>query len=171
MKKIFVFLAVGLILGLAIDALAGELKIGYIDISRAFDEYTRTKETDAALEKKGMEKEVQREKMVNEIKKIKEELDLASDKLKADKQKLLDEKIKVLQEYDQAAREDLRKERDSLVREILKEIDGVIQEFGKKEGFTLIFDDRVLLYKEKSLDLSDRIIKILNERYGKKARP
>lgn len=171
MKKIFVFLAVGLILGLAVNALAGELKIGYIDISRTFDEYTRTKEADAALEKKGMEKEVQREKMVNEIKKIKEELDLASDKLKADKQKLLDEKIKVLQEYDQAAREDLRKERDSLVREILKEIDGVIQEFGKKEGFTLIFNDRVLLYKEKPLDFSDRIIKILNERYGKKARP
>jgi outer membrane protein len=175
MAKIRAVLGAGLILGLAIFCLvspsfAAESKIGYIDISRAFDEYTRTKEADAALEKKGNEKEVQREKMVNDVKKLKEELDLASDKIKQEKQKLLDDKIKTLQDYDRTVRDDLRKERDSLVREILQEIDTVIQEVGKKDGYTFILNDRVLLYKEKPHDLTDKIINILNERYQKKAK-
>lgn len=171
MKTELKILITFLIFGTVIPVFALESKIGYIDISRAFDEYTRTKEADAALEKKGNEKEAQRQNLVNEIKKIRADLDLASDKVKQEKQKLLDEKIKALQDYDRAAREDLRKERDSMVREILKEIDAVIQELGRKEGFSLILNDRVLLYKDDSLDLTERIIKILNERYQQKAKP
>ncbi|MCM8783583.1 MAG: OmpH family outer membrane protein [Candidatus Omnitrophica bacterium] len=167
MRKNILFLASVVLLGVSL-CYAADLKIGYIDVSRVFDEYNRTKEEDQILEKKGSEKEAQREKMVNEIKKIKEELDLASDKVKPDKQKLLDEKIKNLQGYDRTTREDLRKERDGIVREILKEIDGVIQELGKKEGYTVIVNERLLLYRDESLDLTGRVIKILNEQYDKK---
>lgn len=168
MKKIFLFLITGLCLGLTVEIFGEEFKIGYIDIAKVFDEYQHTKEEDSLLEKKGTEKETQREKMVNEIKKLKEELDLASDKVKPEKQKILDEKIKTLQEYDRTTREDLRKERDNIVREILKEIDGVIQELGKNEGYTFIFNERVLLYRVETYDLTERVIKILNERYEKK---
>ncbi|MCM8778802.1 MAG: OmpH family outer membrane protein [Candidatus Omnitrophica bacterium] len=168
MKKIFSFLISVLLLGLTANAFSGEFKIGYIDISKVFDEYQRTKEEDTLLEKKGTEKEAQRNKMVDEIKKIKEELDLASDKVKPEKQKILDEKIKTLQEYDRTTREDLRKERDNIVREILKEIDAVIQELGKNENYTFILNERVLLYHQEAFDLTERVIKILNERYDKK---
>lgn len=167
MKRKIVFL-MGIFFLYTNFCFAVDFKIGYIDISRVFDEYNRTKEEDQVLEKKGSEKEAQRESMVREIKKIKEELDLASDKAKAEKQKLLDEKIKKLQDYDRITREDLRKERDGIIREILKEIDGVIQELGKKEGYTIILNERVLLYKDSALDLTERVINILNEQYSKK---
>lgn len=171
MKKTIVGLVVLFVLGLTVHSFAQESKIGYIDISRTFDEYTRTKEADAVLEKKGLDKEAQREKMVNEIKKLKEELDLAADKVKPEKQKALEDKLKTLQEYDRSVREDLGKERDNIVKEILKEIDEVIQEFGKKEGYTFIFNERVLLYKDKTNDLTNNIISTLNSRYQKKAKP
>ncbi|MCX5657083.1 MAG: OmpH family outer membrane protein [Candidatus Omnitrophica bacterium] len=171
MKKVLAGLVVLFVLGLTVHSFAQELKVGYIDISRTFDEYTRTKEADAVLEKKGLDKEAQREKMVNEIKKLKEELDLVADKVKSEKQKSLEDKLKVLQEYDRAAREDLGKERDNIVKEILKEIDEIIQEFGKKEGYTFIFNDRVLLYKDKTKELTDSIISMLNSRYQKKSKP
>ena len=171
MKKMFACLVALFILTLTAHSFAEELKMGYIDISRTFDEYTRTKEADAVLEKKGMDKEAQREKMVNEIKKLKEELDLAADKVKPEKQKTLEDKLKALQEYDRTVREDLGKERDNIVKEILKEIDGVIQEFGKKEGYVFIFNDRVLLYKDKAKELTNSIISTLNSRYQKKAKP
>ncbi len=171
MKKVLAGLIVLFVLGLTAYSFAQELKIGYIDVSRTFDEYTRTKEADAALEKKGLDKEAQRTKMVNEIKKLKEELDLAAEKVKPEKQKLLEDKLKALQEYDRAAREDLGKERDNIVKEILKEIDGVIQEFGKKEGYIFIFNERVLLYKDKTKELTENIISMLNSRYQKKSKP
>ncbi|MGE4357332.1 MAG: OmpH family outer membrane protein [Candidatus Omnitrophota bacterium] len=167
MKRKIVFL-MGIFFLYTNFCFAVDFKIGYIDISRVFDEYNRTKEEDQVLEKKGSEKEAQRESMVREIKKIKEELDLASDKAKAEKQKLLDEKIKKLQDYDRITREDLRKERDGIIREILKEIDGVLQELGKKEGYTIILNERVLLCKDSALDLTERVINILNEQYSKK---
>lgn len=165
MRKIFVILVIVSIAELCFSA---DLKIAYIDVSRVFDEYKRTKEEDAILEKKGMEKETQREKMVSEIKKIKEDLELASDKLKQEKQKLLDDKIKALQDYDRTTREDLRKERDSIVRDILKEIDEVIQDLGKKEGYTLILNERVILYHDNTLNLTEKVIAILNEKYDKR---
>jgi outer membrane protein len=171
MKKVLAGLVVLFVLGLTAHSFAQELKVGYIDVSRTFDEYTRTKEADTVLEKKGLDKEAQREKMVNEIKKLKEELDLAADKVKPEKQKSLEDKLKALQEYDRAVREDLGKERDNIVKEILKEIDEVIQEFGKKEGYSFIFNDRVLLYKDKTKELTDSIISMLNSRYQKKSKP
>jgi len=166
MKKILIFL--GIFFLSTTFCFSEGLKVGYIDLSRVFDEYNRTKEEDAILEKKGMEKEAQREKMVNEIKKIKEELELSSDKVKPEKQKLLDEKIKALQDYDRTTREDLRKERDGIIKEILKEIDEVIQDLGKKEGYTIILNERVLLYRDDTLDLTQKVINILNEKYEKK---
>lgn len=166
MKKIFIF--VGLIFLYTGLCFSGDLKIGYIDLSRVFDEYNRTKEEDSLLEKKSIEKEAQREKIVNEIRKIKEELELASDKLKPEKQRILDEKIKALQDYDRTTREDLRKERDEIIKEILKEIDEVIQELGKSGGYTIILNERVLLYRDNTLDLTQIVINILNERYAKK---
>jgi len=56
---------------------------------------------------------------------------LMSEKGKQEKQTAIDEKIKNLQDFDGTARDELREERDGMVREILTEIDKVIQDYGK----------------------------------------
>ena len=138
-------------------------KMATIDLSRAFDEYEKTKQSDKVLEGKGNEKKAERDKKVAEIKKLKGEMDLLSDEGKQEKQAIIDQKVKELQEFDREVRDSLRGERDQMVREILKDIDQVIQEYGNERGYTMILNDRVLLFKDKSLDVTEEIIKRLNK--------
>lgn len=142
-------------------------KIAYMDLAKVFDEYNKTKEFDKQLENKGNAKQTERDKLVAEIKKLKDEMDLMSEKGKGAKQTAIDEKIKKLQDFDKETKDSLRKERDDMVRQILKEIKDVVEEFGKKEGYVLILDNRAILYGTQGDDLTDTILKTLNDKYAK----
>ena len=137
-------------------------KFGYVDLIKVFDSYSKTKESEQILQDKEKAKTDERKKMVDEIRKLKDELDLLSDKAKADKQKVVDEKIKKIQEFDMTTREELAKERDDKLKEILEKIDKVVGEYAKKEGYTVIFNSRFLLYAEQSIDLTDKVIELVN---------
>ena len=165
---LFLFLSVGC-LALVTPGFAAENgKIAYVDLARVFDEYQKTKEFDKSLEAKGASKQSERDKMVADIKKLRDEAELLSAKAKDDKQVVIDEKIKSLQEYDRSTRDTLRRERDGMVRDILKEIETVIQDYGKAQGYSYIFNDRVLVYKSEGGDLTNQVIKVLNDSYEKK---
>lgn len=142
-------------------------KIAYMDLAKIFDEYNKTKDLDKQLEDKGTAKQAERDKLVSEIKKLKDELELMSDKGKEDKQAAIDEKIKKLQDFDRESRDALRKERDDMARQILKEIKDTIDEVGKKEGYLLILDSRAILYGREGDDLTNGILKTLNDKYVK----
>lgn len=163
---VILFLLAGLVMPAA-QAFAAADKIGYVDLARVFDEYQKTKTFDKSLEGKGAEKQGERDKMVNEIKKLRDEAELLSAKAKDDKQAQIDDKIKALQDFDRNTRDALRKERDGMVRDILKEIETVIQEYGKSNGYAFIFNDRVLVYKAEGADVTNQVIKVLNDSYSK----
>ena len=145
-----------------------EQKIGTVDLARVFDEYQKTKEFDKSLEVKGTAKQADRDKLVTEVKKLRDEAELLSAKAKDEKQSSIDDKIKALQKFDQETRDALRKERDGMVRDILKEIEVIIQDFGKSQGYSYIFNDRVLVYKSDQSDLTSQVVKVLNDNYAKK---
>ncbi len=172
MKKMLLFalpiIFLNFLTPLAIPAYAAAEKIGYVDLARVFDDYQKTKQFDKSLEAKGASKQAERDKMVADIKKLRDEAELLSAKAKDDKQVAIDEKIKALQEYDRTTRDGLRRERDGMVRDILKEIETVIQDFGKSQGYSYIFNDRVLVYKSEGGDLTNQVIKALNDSYAKK---
>lgn len=166
-KFVALFVMTFLLLG-ATSSFAVEGKIGYVDLGKIFDEYQKTKEFDKNLESKGVAKQGERDKMVAEIKKLRDEAELLSAKAKEDKQAAIDEKIRALQDFDRITRESLRKERDNMVRDILKEIETILSNFGKKEGYSFIFNDRVLVYKAEGNDLTAQVIKALNDSYTTK---
>jgi len=143
-------------------------KIGYIDLSRSFDEYQKTKDLDKELESKGDMKQKEREKVVQDIRKMREELELMNKSAREKKEADIEAKIKSLQDFDQEAKTDLTKERDNMVKDILKEMSDVIKNYGEKNGYSIIVNDRVLLYGNPEMELTNEIIKILNDRYNKK---
>ncbi|MBU0758962.1 MAG: OmpH family outer membrane protein [Candidatus Omnitrophica bacterium] len=167
LRKIFTGMALAIFLFSGL-AYAQENKVGFVDLSKAFDEYQKTKDFDRELEKKGDAKQGQRENLVKDIRKMREEIELMNEKTREKKEQDIEAKIKALQEFDQDAKAILTKERDDMVRDILKEMNDVIQDYGEKNGFSIILNDRVLLYGNSALDLTDEIIKILNDRYAKK---
>ncbi len=149
---------------------AAEGKIVYMDLGKVFDEYNKTKDLDKQLEAKSNAKQGERDKMVAEIKKMKDELDLAADKDKAKKQPAVEEKLKKLQDFDKDSRDELRKDRDDMARTILKEIKDTIDEIAKKEGYAYILDSRAVLFGGNADNLTDRILKILNDKYAVKGK-
>jgi outer membrane protein len=155
----FLFLAVG-------NAFAeSQGKIGYIDLSRSFDEYQKTKDLDKELEAKGDMKQQEREKLVQDIRKMREELELMNKNAREKKETDIESKIKSLQDFDQEAKTDLTKDRDNMVKDILKEMSDVIKEYGEKNGYSIIVNDRVLLYGDSGMELTNEIIEILNDKY------
>jgi len=140
-------------------------KIGYVNLSRAFDEYQKTKDFDKELEKKGDMKQDERERLVQDIRKMREELEMMNKSAREKKEADIEAKIKSLQEFDQEAKTDLTDDRDNMVKDILKEMGDVIKEYGEKNGYSIILNDRVLLYGDSGMDLTNEFIKILNDKY------
>jgi len=141
-----------------------EYKFGYVDINQLFNNYKKTIEADKTLANKQEKKQKEREKLVSEIRKLKEGMELLSDEAKKEQQKKINEKIKGLQEFDRETRNELLKQRDDIAKEIIKELDEVIKEIGKKEGYTFIFNERFILYSDKGHNLTDKVLKILNKK-------
>jgi outer membrane protein len=143
-------------------ALAAD-KFGYIDLSKAFSEYKKTKEYDKALGDKEQVYTAERDKKVNELKALQDKLNLLSDKEKESKKADLDTKVKDFQEFDRQKQTDLRKEQDEKMKELLKDIEDAVKVYAEKEGYTMVFNDRVLVYQNKSMEITDKIIEILNK--------
>ena len=140
-------------------------KLAYVDLSRIFAEYGKTKDYDKALGEKENLYNADRDKKVDEVKKLQEKMNLLSDKEKEKKKTELEAKIKELQEYDKQKTTDLRKEQDEKMKEILKDIEAAVKQHSEKEGYTMVFNDRVLIYQNKSMDITDKVLEILGKGY------
>ena len=138
-------------------------KIGYVDLSRLFDEYHKTKEYDKVLEVKHEELERIGKEKVEKIKESESRLAL----LKEDQRVSLEGSIDVLkgeaQEFVRQEQTNLAKDRNEKIREILLEIEKVVSDFAVKEGYEVILNDRVLIYGDPARDLTEDILIILNK--------
>ncbi|MBI2871492.1 MAG: OmpH family outer membrane protein [Candidatus Omnitrophica bacterium] len=150
------------------DAREDGLKMGYVDIAKLFDDYKRTQEADADLEQEGQAKQKERDKVVQEVRRLKDELELLAQDNRQGKQQDIDAKIKELQEFDRKAREELRSRRDNLVKDILTEIQAVIDSYGKSKGYDIIFHGRALVYSSGEVDVTNEILTILNDQYQRR---
>jgi outer membrane protein len=151
---------------LAGQATAAE-KFAYVDLSKTFSEYGKTKDYDKVLGDKENAYTAERDKKIADIKQFQDKMNLLSDKEKEAKKDDLDTKIKALQDYDRQRQADLRKEQDEKMKEILKDIEDAVKKYSEKEGYTMVFNDRVLVYQTKDLDITDKILEILNKDYKK----
>lgn len=154
-----VFLAISVTTSFAAE------KLGFVDLSRLFDEYNKTKYYDKVLEDKQKSYESERDKKVNEVKQLQDKMNLLNEKEKESKKSELEDKIKTLQEFDRVKTTDLRKERDDKMKAILKDIEKAVSDYAKRNGYTLVFNDRVLVYQDKSLDITDGVLNILQGYY------
>lgn len=143
-------------------------KFGYVDLSKIFSEYKKTKDYDKVLSGKEEVYTKEREKKVDEIKKLQDKQNLLNDKEKEAKKGEIDAKVKSLQDYDRENQTNLRKDQDERMKEILKDIEDAVKQYAAKQGYTMVFNDRVLVYQDKSLNITDKVIEILTNGYKTK---
>ncbi len=168
MKRLSVVIAAAFLVSMFAGQAFAADKFGYVDLSKIFSEYGKTKDYDKALGEKQTQYNTEREKRVGEIKQIQDKISLLSDKEKEAKKPDIENKIKNLQDYDRQQQTDLRKEQDEKMQEILKDIETAVKQVAEKEGYTMVFNDRVLVYQNKSMEVTDKVISILNMAKGAK---
>ncbi len=161
--------AIGLVGVCTGPVVAGELKIGYVNIAKLFDGYQRTKESEQVLEQKGKQKQAELEGRVNDLKKLRQNLELLNDQAKEAKAKELDEKSDDFQRMKQRSERELLTERNQIAKDILSDINETVEGFAKSNGFSIILDQRALLYGQDAYDVTDQVLKIVNDRYAAKS--
>jgi outer membrane protein len=187
MKKSLSIL-VALMLGFPFAAFAqGTLKIGTIDMQRAFKEYNKTKEAEAkineaknAARKEYDDRAEDYKKSLDEINNLNKQLE--SPALSADKKtqtaKDRDDKIAKIKNMEREIG-DFRQTRERQLQEqlmrmregIVKEITDVVMEKVKANNLDLVFDKSgmsingvpVLMYSHENVDFTNDVIAVLNK--------
>ena len=147
---------------LAVDA--AELKVGYVNVGKVFDGYVKTQRLDASLETKGKQKEAELKGRMDELKKLRQSLELLNDEAQEARAREIEEKTEELSQFRTHTARDLRRERDAIAKGLLDEIRKGLDEFAKANGFTLILDAQSLLYGQDAYDVTDEVLALLNGR-------
>lgn len=178
---IILLFCLSFIVGLSVNTAraALDVKIGYVNLERIFQEYEKTREleTRLKLENEADQKVLseRRQLIEKEIDKLKEELEMQglilSESAKQEKQAEIERRVEELDEFGRYI-EQRNKEReaeytDGILKDLQLKLPLIIKSIAEKEGYRFIFDLRSLFYvtPEKEFDLTDKVIAQLNEEY------
>ncbi len=170
MKKSLVYLLIlGVVLSFTCNSFAQDLKIGYVDVFGVFNEYDKTKDYDATLEKKKGEIEKKLEGKKKDIEKMQSKLELLNEGEKVKEEEKIMAKVKAYRDLERSAFTDIKKARDEKMQEIVEDIRKVIKEYAKQEKFNLIISENSVLYGDDNvINITDRVLKISNQQFKKK---
>jgi len=187
MKK-FLLLTVVLALALPAATYAQGLKVGTVDMNRAFKEFNKTKDSEKkineakdAAKKEYDDRAENYKKALDEINKLNQQLDspaLSQDK-KTSMAKDRDEKIaniknmeREINDFRQTRERQLQEQAMRMRETLVKEITDVIMERVKSSGYDMVFDKSgqstnfiaVVMYAKESMDFTTDVITALNKR-------
>jgi len=169
MRKFLVFLvALGLGVSFCFTSFSKDLKIGYVDIFKIFNDYEKTKQYDKTLEGRKKEAEKQLEQKKGTLEKMQKKLSILKEEEKEKERKKIEAVVKEYQELERKAFIDIKKARDDKMKEIIEDIDKVIDDYAKKNGFNLVVNNNAVLYGDKIMDITSDILKIANKQHKKK---
>lgn len=161
-------------LGLTSTGMAADVaKIGVIDLQRVLETSNPGKSAQAEIKKQKEQMETDLKQKGAEIEQIRQKLERESmvmnketreEKEREARIKLND--FKTLQKKYRTELQDLEKR---LVNQLQNEVFSIVEELGKKEGYLLIVTKIGVLYSPKTIDITDKLIQMLNQRYAKKS--
>ncbi len=150
-------------------AKAADVKIGVVDFKLILENSSVGKKVNADLKKEFKRMESDFEIKKNELEELKKKLEreamVMSREMREEKEIELRVKFKNAQELEKKYRQELMEQEKNAVNEIQKEVLEILKDVGKKEKYTLISSKIGVLYADDTVDLTDRVIKILNERH------
>lgn len=164
MKKLILLTVVLLVA--ATPALAQ--KIAYVDLQKALNMSTAGQKAKEEISGKFQGYQDELASRQEELKKLKEDLEkqaiLLSEDARAQKERDFQRKLKDFQRFAKDVEEELQQKDAYHTRQILEEVQGIINNIGKKNGYTVILErtESSVLYGDPSVDLTDQVIEALN---------
>ncbi|MBU0683528.1 MAG: OmpH family outer membrane protein [Candidatus Omnitrophota bacterium] len=139
-------------------------KIGYVDLRKAFYEYDKTKKMEDNLGDLTEDTQAKREEMVDKVTKLREESELLTGSAKEKKEAEIDKGLALLQDFDRKARQDILNKKNDMFKEVVEDIQKVVEDLGKKGEYEYIFDSRNIMYADNKFELTETVIKKLNKK-------
>jgi outer membrane protein len=168
--SILFILAVALILPASLSAKG--MKIGYIRSDMIFKQYKGTKDAQDKYDKEVAGWEQDAAAKEKKIKELEDQMEKQGLLMSGEKKKSMEEEINRLKvEYKEFVYKvfgqggDAFKKNTEYTKPILKQINAILEEIGKNEGYDFIFDATAggLVYASNAYDLTDRLVKELNK--------
>ncbi|MBT1071349.1 OmpH family outer membrane protein [Pelotalea chapellei] len=146
---------------------AADTKIGYIDMQRAINTSESGKEAKEQLATRLKKYQDEINTRQEDLKRLKDELEkqgmLLSESARAAKEKDYQQKLKEFQRFTKDAQDELQGKDEEFTRKILEAMEKVIQEYGRKNGYTFIFvKNESMLFVDEKADLTDEVLKLFN---------
>ncbi|HRR95795.1 MAG TPA: OmpH family outer membrane protein [Candidatus Ratteibacteria bacterium] len=149
-----------------------ELKVAVVNVEKIYGQYQTAQDSIKKIAEERTQKQIELSKKQAELKRLVDEYNAKKDKLKENEIKSYQKKIGDLQAeiktFVQLTNNDLVKENQTKTQQFLEEIAKVIQEYAQNNGYDIIIDKKSLPYFSSSFDISDEIIKLLNNPQPKK---
>ncbi len=143
-------------------ALAEGGKTGYVDLQRALSESSAGKKAKEKFKVEVDSLQSRLKKQKDEIDRLKEQLEKKASVMKAaEREELEDDFRRKMRDFEREYKDsqtDLQKKDSDLTGSILRELQKVIQDIGEREGYSMIVEMNSLLFADKSLDLTERVI-------------
>ncbi|MCK5450206.1 MAG: OmpH family outer membrane protein [Candidatus Omnitrophica bacterium] len=136
-------------------------KIGYVDLKRAFYEYEKTKNMEEDLGVLTEKSEKERTLMVEDITTLRDEFELLAGDAKIKKQEIIRGKLEGLQTFDKNTRQELLSKKNDMFKEVIEDIQQIVEAIGKKENYDYIIDSRNIMYAKEMYDITDAVLKRL----------
>ncbi|WP_153306404.1 OmpH family outer membrane protein [Desulfogranum japonicum] len=149
------------------QAQAADLKIGIIDMQRVVVTSTGGKKAQEIVNKRMKELQGDFKKDEDALlglqKEIEKKSSAWSDEMKQEKANEFRKMRRDLMAKQEDANVEIKQLREENLGPILQELQKVVSQLGEKEGYTLILPRQAAIHVDKEIDLTDKVIKALNE--------
>jgi len=142
------------------------LKVGFVDMTRLFNEYYRTKTVTDEFDAKWNKAQEELDRRGDHIKGLQDQLnekgDALSDAEKAELEAEIKEEVRAATSYGEKRTRELRREKQQLERTLLDELGTEIKDYGTRKGYSMVFNENLLLHGAQTFDLTDEILRQVN---------
>lgn len=147
-------------------------KIGVIDLQKILETSAAGKSIQTELKKENDKMLADLKKKGAEIENIRKRLERESmvmgKEMREEKERESRIKINDFKSLQKKYRSDLQKLEGGLMNQLKIDIDEIVQEMGKKEGYLLIINKFGVIYSPNSIDVTDKVIGQLNAKFAKR---
>ncbi|MCG6930089.1 MAG: OmpH family outer membrane protein [Desulfofustis sp.] len=146
---------------------AADMKIGVMNVQKVLVESVSGKSAKAKFDDKMQELQnkfkTEEDELIAMQKDIEKKSSAWSEETKQTKAREFQKKRRELQDKSEDARFELKTLQDKELAPILKALEGVVTEYGKKNGYTMILDSKSgVVYFSEAVDITDQLVKELD---------
>jgi len=167
-KATWILAGIILFLIISINVAQAAEKLASVDLNAIAGGYNKVKDYTKKLEDKAKGYKAELDKKYNDIKQLQDKINLLSDKEKQAKAGELKAKAQDIINFKQQKQDELDKQDFENSKEIADDVKKTITSYAAKEGYTIVFDDRTLIYQSKEIaNITPKVIETLNKGYKK----